>query len=424
MRLAARNRVLKQLLRHGRIFREGKTAWTKLHRAWLARQRLDDPLAQEALEQLLIHVAGIERQLDTLDARLAEIAGSERWGAQVQILTRFRGIATITALGLIAEIGDFARFSHPRELAAWLGITPSEYSSGDQQHRGHITLAGNRHARRLLIEAAWHYRHAPRLPASGPPPDERAWHAQVRLHHRHRHLTDHGKRSTVANVAVARELTGFLWAAMTNQPLRITDTAASSPSTATSSRRPPPSNSPPRGGAGRRGATARRILAVVYAISTRDASTRQLTTGHCPAVPTPASQSDSRRCARTRRPAPPTTILTPTPTTKTAQSQRPLDTRVHLRQVVAAVGHDATGAMHESLPLPESRRYPRRSSAVTNAQNSRDGSDLHAKLLLSDGSSHAGRVRGGACGPLLLTNPVVYNGRFQTYPPPPRPTGR
>ena len=81
VRLAARNRVLKQLLRHGRIFREGKTAWTKLHRAWLARQRLDDPLAQEALEQLLIHVDGIERQLATLDARLAEIAGSERWGA-------------------------------------------------------------------------------------------------------------------------------------------------------------------------------------------------------------------------------------------------------------------------------------------------------------------------------------------------------
>jgi transposase len=153
-RLAARNRVLKQLLRHGRIFREGKTAWTKLHRAWLARQRLDDPLAQEALEQLLIHVDGIERQLDPLDARLAEIAGSERWSGQVKILTRFRGISTLTALGLIAEIGDFARFSHPRELASWLGITPSEYSSGDRQHRGHITLSGNRHARRLLIEAA------------------------------------------------------------------------------------------------------------------------------------------------------------------------------------------------------------------------------------------------------------------------------
>lgn len=222
-RMAARNRVLKQLLRHGRIFREGKTAWTKLHRAWLARQRLDDPLAHEALEQLLIHLDGIERQLATLDARLAEIAGGERWAGQVEILTRFRGISTLTALGLIAEIGDFARFSHPRELAAWLGITPSEYSSGDQQHRGHITLSGNRHARRLLIEAGWHYRHPPRRPASGHEPDERAWQAQVRLYHRYRHLTQQGKRSTVANVAVARELIGFLWAAMTNQPLRATD---------------------------------------------------------------------------------------------------------------------------------------------------------------------------------------------------------
>lgn len=222
-RMAARNRVLKQLLRHGRIYREAKTAWTKQHRVWLARQRLEDPLAQEALEQLLIHLDGIERQLSILDARLDQIASSQRWAGQVQILTRFRGIQTLTALGLIAEIGDFARFSHPRELAAWLGITPSEYSSGPQQHRGHITLAGNRHARRLLIEAAWHYRHAPRLPRSGPEPDQRAWQAQVRLHHRHRHLAEHGKRPTVANVAVARELVGFLWAAMTHQPLRATD---------------------------------------------------------------------------------------------------------------------------------------------------------------------------------------------------------
>ena len=169
-RMAARDRVLKQLLRNGRIFREGKAAWTKLHRAWLARQRLDDPLAHEALEQLLIHLDGIERQLATLDARLSEIAGSERWGGQVEVLTRFRGISTLTALGLIAEIGDFARFSHPRELASWLGITPSEYSSGPQQHRGHITLSGNRHARWLLIEAAWHYHHPPRRPRPGQSP--------------------------------------------------------------------------------------------------------------------------------------------------------------------------------------------------------------------------------------------------------------
>ncbi len=145
-RLAARNRVLKQLLRHGRIFREGKTAWTKLHRAWLSRQRLDDQLAQEALEQLLIHLDGIERQLATLDARLAEIAGSERWFGQVEILTRF--LSTLTALGLIAEIGDVARFSHPRELASWLGLTRASTppainsTAGTSPSPGTVTPAG------------------------------------------------------------------------------------------------------------------------------------------------------------------------------------------------------------------------------------------------------------------------------------------
>lgn len=197
-----------------------------MHRTWVARQRLDDPLAHRALEQMLCHLEGIERQLDELDGELDRVAHSERWQEPVAILARFRGISTLTALGLIAEIGDFARFSHPRELASWLGITPSEYSSGDQQHRGHITKAGNRHARRLLIEAAWHYRHAPRRPASGPQPDERAWQAQIRLHHRHRHLTEHGKRSTVVNVAIARELVAFMWAAMTDQPQRREEQAA------------------------------------------------------------------------------------------------------------------------------------------------------------------------------------------------------
>ena len=215
-RTAARHRVSKQLLRHGRIFRDGKSQWTKMHRAWIAGQRLDDELAQVALEQMLVHLDGLDRQLDALDRDLERIARSPRWVETVTILTRFRGIATRTALGLIAEIGDFARFGHPRELYAWLGIVPSEYSSGDQRHRGHITKTGNHHARRLLIEAAWSYQHAPRRPRSGPEPDARAWQAQIRLHRRHRHLTtERGKRSTVA---VARELAGFLWAAATHQP--------------------------------------------------------------------------------------------------------------------------------------------------------------------------------------------------------------
>jgi hypothetical protein len=111
---------------------------------------------------------------------------------------------------------------------SYLGLVASEYSSGDQQHRGHLTKTGNRHARRLLVEAAWHYQHPPRRSARTQaaaalvPADvtARAWQAQVRLHHRHRHLTEHGKRSTVATAAIARELAGFIWAAMTHQPLR------------------------------------------------------------------------------------------------------------------------------------------------------------------------------------------------------------
>lgn len=184
-----------------------------------ARQRLDDDLAHAALEQMLLYLDGLDRQIDALDRDLEQIARGERWAPIVQILTGFKGIATRTALGLIAEIGDFARFSHPRELSSWLGIVPSEYSSGSQRHRGHITLTGNRHARRLLIEAAWSYRHPPRLRDRGPQRHPRAWQAEVRLHHRYRHLTAQGKRSTITTTAVARELAGFLWAAATNQPL-------------------------------------------------------------------------------------------------------------------------------------------------------------------------------------------------------------
>lgn len=225
-RTAARHRVAKQLLRHGRIYREGKKAWTQRHHAWVRRQRLDDPLAHQALEQMLVHLDGLDRQLTRLDADLETIAGRDPWRERVTALTRFRGISTRTALGLIAEIGDFRRFAHPRELASWLGITPSEYSSGDQQHRGHITKTGNRHARRLLVEAAWHYRHRPCRPSKGPEPSDRAWHAQIRLHRRHHDLIERGKRSTVVNVAIARELASFLWAEMTGQPHRTEATAA------------------------------------------------------------------------------------------------------------------------------------------------------------------------------------------------------
>lgn len=226
-RTAARHRIGKQLLRYGRVYREGKKSWTLRHQAWLRRQRLDDPLAQAAFEHMLLHLDAIDAQIAAVDRQLDEIARSEPWCDPVRWLTCFRGIATLTALGLLAEIGDFRRFASPRELMSFLGLTVSEYSSGERRQRGSTTKTGNRHARRLLVEAAWHYQHPPRLStrikASGelvPPATlARAWQAQIRLHERHRHLVGNGKLPTVATVAVARELCGFLWATMTLQPL-------------------------------------------------------------------------------------------------------------------------------------------------------------------------------------------------------------
>ena len=227
-RTAARHRVGKQLLRYGYVFREGKKSWTVRHRAWVRRQRLEDPLAQAALAHMLCHLDTVEAELAAVDRELEQVAASFPWCDPVGWLTCFRGVSTLTALVLLAEIGDFRRFASARELMSFLGLTVAEYSSGDRRTRGGLTKTGNRHARRLLVEAAWHYRHPPglstRLRANEPlvPPQARAraWQAQIRLHQRHRHLTQAGKLQTVATAAVARELCGFVWAAMTSQPLR------------------------------------------------------------------------------------------------------------------------------------------------------------------------------------------------------------
>jgi transposase len=236
-RTAARHRVGKQLLRYGRIYREGKKAWTLQHRAWVRRQRLDDPLAQAALEHMLCHLDALDAQLAAVDRQLEQIAASHPWCDPLRWLCCFRGVSTLTALALLAEIGDFRRFATARELMSFLGLTVAEYSSGQRRLRGSLTKTGNRHARRLLVEAAWHYQRPPRLSsrvkANEPhvPPEAlaRAWQAQIRLHERHRHLTANGKLPTVATAAVARELCGFIWATMTRQPLRDTPTSQLNP---------------------------------------------------------------------------------------------------------------------------------------------------------------------------------------------------
>jgi transposase len=174
-----------------------------------------------------VHLGSLDAQLAALEHRIEEIARSEPRSDPARWPMSVRGIALKTALGLLAEIGDFRRSSTPREPMSFLGLVASEYSSGQERHRGHITKSGNR------LRAACSSKRpgttsrpnlskrqrelAPLLPAEVPAP---AWRAQVRLHHRHGVPGRQEKRSTVANVAVARELSGFIGATMTHQPLR------------------------------------------------------------------------------------------------------------------------------------------------------------------------------------------------------------
>ncbi len=222
-----RHRVLKLLARHGRTYLAGRN-WSQAHWRWIREQRFDLPPLQRAFETTLFTLEQALARQAELDHELQAVATTAPYREPVAALRCFRGIDTLSAIILLAEIVDFQRFRRPRELMAYLGLVPSEYSSGNTQRRGALTKAGNSHARRVLVEAAWHYRHRPGLGRAlaarhHGQPDEivsQAWRAQQRLHRRYRHLVGHGKRPPVAVVAVARELVGFLWAAMTRYSRR------------------------------------------------------------------------------------------------------------------------------------------------------------------------------------------------------------
>jgi transposase len=217
--LRQRHHVLKFLLRHGRVFRETKH-WTLAHWVWLRAQRFEEPLAQIVFTEYMATLEKTLARVTVLDQEIAKQAEKEPYTALVGRLRCLRGIDTLSAMVLIAEICDFARFEHPRELMAYLGLVPSERSSGGKQRRGSITKTGNSHARRIFVEAAWHYRHAPARSATmkarwngqSQTVVDHAFKAQERLHRRYFRLTSRGKPSQVAIVAVARELCGFVWA--------------------------------------------------------------------------------------------------------------------------------------------------------------------------------------------------------------------
>jgi transposase len=222
--MRARHRVSKLLLRHDQRFSAGQRAWSQRHRDWLRRVELDDPLAQLVLADYLAAVEALVIRRDSLERRIAALVPGSPWSELVPRLRCLRGIDTLSAVGLCAEVGDFERFARAGELMSYLGLVPSEHSTGDRRRLGSITKSGSRHARRLLVEAAWHYRLGPRpsreLAKRQAGQSEHvlaiAWQAQQRLGRTWRRLAEErGKRRTLVAVAVARELAGFCWAVAT-----------------------------------------------------------------------------------------------------------------------------------------------------------------------------------------------------------------
>jgi len=214
-----RQQISSMLLRLGRHYPGIKT-WGARHRSWLANQKFVHAEQRLAIEELLL----AERQAAERIARLGQAirAAVAHWSlaAIVPALMAMRGIDLVSAVTILAEIGDLSRFENPRQLMAYLGLVPSERSTGDSVKRGPITKAGNGRARRVLVEAAWAYRHPARVgyekqaqvAAAPVPAREIAWKAQVRLCARFRLLSRKGKKSTVIATAIARELAAFIWA--------------------------------------------------------------------------------------------------------------------------------------------------------------------------------------------------------------------
>ena len=215
------HRLSKLLLRQGWTWTGGKKAWSQGYRLWLRSLRFDQRADQLVCDDYLLAIEQLEERLRSLEQQIEQLSQLPPYAAPVAALRCFRGIATLTAMSLVAELHNFMRFESARGLMAFLGLVPSEHSSADSQHRGAITKAGNSHARRLLIEAAWHYRHRPSVASlrnrrQGQPAHvialaDKAMH---RLYRRFNRLLAKGKPRPKVAVAIARELAGFIWAAL------------------------------------------------------------------------------------------------------------------------------------------------------------------------------------------------------------------
>lgn len=216
----ARHRLGKLLLRRGVHF-HGKN-WTRAHRQWITTLSWTQAAEQSVVDDYLLAIDQTQARLEALDTEITTLAGREPYCTPVGWLRCFRGIDTLAAMIILAELHDFRRFASPRALMAYLGLVPGEDSSGEKHRRGRITRAGNALVRRVLVEAAWHHRHRP---AIGPALARRrkdqpapvvaiADKAQQRLCRRFRKMAGEHKPQPKIAVAIARELAGFVWAAL------------------------------------------------------------------------------------------------------------------------------------------------------------------------------------------------------------------
>jgi transposase len=215
----ARQHLQGFLLRHERVY-SGPRAWTLAYRRWLTTVRFEHPAQQIVLQDYIHAVQDAETRRDRLTSQIEELLPNWSMAPVVAALQAMRGVAFVAAVTVVSEVGDFRRFINPRQLMAYLGLVPSEHSSGGSVRRGGITKAGNALARRVLIEGAWTYRMSARVsrkihdrlePLSAEIRDI-AWKAQVRLCTRYRRLVAAGKPKVVVTTAIAREMIGFIWA--------------------------------------------------------------------------------------------------------------------------------------------------------------------------------------------------------------------
>jgi transposase len=225
-RMRDRHRLSQFCLRQGR--RLPTSTWTVARRKWLSEQRFEFVAQQQTFDTYLHTVDLVDARIEQLERAIHETAEQQPWRELVARLRCLRGIDTLTALALVTEIGDFSRFRTAEEFMAFVGLVPSERSSGQQRRQGSITKVGNSHARRLLVESAWHARRRPtvgyqlarRHRGQDAAVIERAWRCQQRLYSRWQRMAGRGKPQQKIVVACARELAGFVWAIATEQPLR------------------------------------------------------------------------------------------------------------------------------------------------------------------------------------------------------------